>query len=474
MTPDQAQDLQQQIVAEQPSLFVRACPGAGKTRLVVDRFLLVGQAGSHVAVLSFTNKAADEIADRSSHHGDPRLVGFPNFVGTFDRLLATFIVRPFGQLGGPIQIVDSWESVDTFVRAAGIQREISLDHFEISPNGVLRFDPRNDAPRLNEQDRARVERIAERQRRRLRRSSRKICALAATLRDGPPDHAVNDPDDDGDPVHLLSYPGQLGAAIGERFADVVDTSGISRNEAVVLAHRANTAARVVGAGAKRTSSILAAFARANHRLQDRRLSPVERHRELGAIDRLLLRFVGADTAEWTTRDAIDRHGVDETWLRSAAMEMVSTMATLDIEEDCDHWTGALRASLRRAGEPRGLRTKSPNVFLKTPKTATGKSAAWLTGATTGVGIRHSTIHAAKGTETDAVLTVIPRDQGQDRRTADLIQAWKNGRDCEPRRVLFVAITRARRLSALAIPQAHLQDVQAILATNDVTTEVHDL
>lgn len=572
MTPDQAQDLQEQIVVEQPNLFVRACPGAGKTRLVVNRFLRVARAGGHIAVLSFTNKAADEIAARSSHHGDPRLVGFPNFVGTFDRFLATFIVRPFGQLDGPIQIVDSWESVDAVVRTAGIQGEISLDHFEISPDGVLRFDRRNEHPRLNEQTRARVERIAAHQRERLIskgyltcddartyalrlirdhevigrllrsrfaeivvdeaqdcsraellileelhdaglplvmvadpnqaiyewrdadvnqlehvaqrlvnreltgnwRSSRKICALAATLRDGPPDHAVNDPDDDGDPVHLLSYAGQLGMAIGERFADLVDTSGISRNEAVVLAHRANTAARAVGAGAKRTASILAAFARAGHRLQDRRLSPVERQRELDAIDRLLLRFIGADTAEWTTRDAIDRHGVDETWLRSAAIEVVNTMATQDIEEDCDHWTDALRASLRRVGAPRGLSTKSPNVFLKTPNSAKGRSVAWLIGATKGVGILHSTIHAAKGTEEDAVLTVIPRDQGQDRRTADLIQAWENGRDCEPRRVLFVAITRARRLSALAIPQAHLEGLQAILAQNNVTTEVHEL
>ena len=571
MTPDQAQAVQQQIVAEQPNLFVRACPGAGKTRLVVDRFLRVTQAGGHVAALSFTNKAADEIANRSSQHGDPSLVGFPHFVGTFDRFLATFIVRPFGQLGGPIQIVDSWESLDAVVRAKGIQGEISLDHFEISPDGVLRFDPPNDAPGLNQQTRARVERIAARQREQLInkgyltcddaktyalrlireheaigrllrsrfaevvvdeaqdcsktellileelhdagvplvmvadpnqaiyewrdadvnqleqvaqrlanrtltgnwRSSRKICALAATLRDGPPDHAVNDPNDDGDSILLLSYPSRLDQAVGERFADIVDLRGISRNEAVVLAHRANTAARAVGAGSKRTTSILTAFARAGHRLKDPRVSPIERERELAVVDRLLLRFVGADTAGWTTRDAIDRHGVDETWLRSAAMELVNTMASLDIAADCDHWRDALRASLHRAGAPRGLKAKSPNVFLRTPPSAKGQSVAWLTGATKGLGIRHSTIHAAKGTEADAVLTVIARDQGQDKRTADLIQAWTQGRDCEPRRVLFVAITRARRLAALAIPREHLGEVEAMLMANDVTVAEHE-
>ena len=149
------------------------------------------------------------------------------------------------------------------------------------------------------------------------------------------------------------------------------------------------------------------------------------------------------------------------------------MAFLNIDADCDHWTEALRASLLRAGAPRGLKAKSPNVFLKTPSSAKGRSVAWLTGATKGVGIRHSTIHAAKGTEADAVLSVIARDQGQDTRTAQLIQAWENGTDCEPRRVLFVAVTRARRLAALAIPQAHLEDVQAILGQNDITPEVHE-
>ena len=180
MTPDQAREQQQRVVAEQPNLFVRACPGAGKTRLVVDRFLRATHAGHHVAVLSFTNRAADEIADRSSQQGDPKVVGFPNFVGTFDRFVSTFIVRPFGQLGGPIQIVESWESLGAVVRAKGIQGEISLDHFEISPDGVIRFEPRNGAPSLDEQTRARMESIAARQRKELANKGYLTCDDAKT------------------------------------------------------------------------------------------------------------------------------------------------------------------------------------------------------------------------------------------------------------------------------------------------------
>lgn len=572
MTPDQAREQQQQVIDDQPDLFVSACPGAGKTRTVVDRFLRVAHTVGHVAVLSFTNKAADEITQRCSSQGVPELVGFPNFVGTFDRFLATFVVRPFGRLGGPIQIVESWESLGAVVRARGLRGEISLDHFEISPDGVMRFEPHHGAPRLDEQFRERVERIAEHRRRELRakgyltcddakeyalrllrdhqviarllghrfaeivvdeaqdcsvtellilealhnagvplvvvadpsqaiygwrdadveqleslaerleprvltgnwRSSAKICALAATLRHGPPDHAIADPNDGGEPVHVLCYSSWPDPTIGQEFVELVDSYGISRSESVVLAHAEATAARVVGASVNRTSSVLASFARAGQRLRDPGLSPVERQRELYAVERLLLHFVGAETEGWTTRDAVTRSGVDDSWLRLAAMEVINTMAPLDIDSDCDSWTEALRRCLSRIGAPRPLKAKSPNVFLKTPPSAKGHSVASLIGVTSRLPVRFSTIHAAKGSEADAVLTVIARDRGTGSRTADLIDAWKNGRHFEPLRVLFVAITRARRLSVLAVPQAHGGDVRAILTANGISPEVRQL
>ena len=572
MTPEQAREQQQQVIDDQPNLFVRACPGAGKTRTVVDRFLRVANTVGHVAVLSFTNKAADEITQRCGRQGVPELVGFPNFVGTFDRFLATFVVRPFGQLGGPIQIVESWESLGAVVRAKGLRGEISLDHFEISPDGVMRFEPRQGGPNLDRQVRMRVERIAGHRRRELRakgyltcddakeyalrlvrehqvigrllgnrfaeivvdeaqdcsitellilealhdagvplvvvadpsqaiygwrdadvkqlerlaqrlrprgltgnwRSSKKICAFAAALRDGPADHAVADPNDDGIPVHLLGYPDWPDFAIGQEFVDLVDRHGISRSESVVLAHAADIAARVVGASGKRTSSILASFARAGQRLRDPGVSPLERQRELLVVERLLLRFVGVDTEGWTTRDAVVRSGVDESWLRLAAMDVLNTMAPLDIDAACDHWTEALHGCLSRIGAPLRLKAKSPRTFLKTPASAKGSSVASLIGATRRLDVRFSTIHAAKGTEADAALTVVARDRGSVSRTADLIDAWKNGKNCEPLRVLFVAITRARRLAVLAIPRAHLGDVRAILADNNISAAVQEL
>jgi DNA helicase-2/ATP-dependent DNA helicase PcrA len=160
-TVEDALSRQAEVVGCDSDLFVHACPGAGKTRTVVDRFMRVATevAPRGVAVLSFTNRASDEVSQRCSRTGHPRLVGFPNFVGTFDRFIATFIVRPFGALGGPIRIVASWDSLDISVPGQG-GPPVSLDHFEASADGILRYLPRPLDPVLNQAQTATREWVA--------------------------------------------------------------------------------------------------------------------------------------------------------------------------------------------------------------------------------------------------------------------------------------------------------------------------
>lgn len=572
MTPEQAREEQRAVVDHAPNIVVRACPGAGKTRVAVDRFLRVAREEGPVAVISFTNRAADEIAARSSDHRDPALVQFPNFIGTFDRFVASFIVRPFGKLGGPIQIVDSWATLDAVVRSRGLRGEISLDHFEVSPDGVVRYQRNPADPRVDDAVRSQVETNARRTRdelinrgyltcddakryalrllgeheiiaRLLRerfreiivdeaqdcsttelrilgelhdagvplvvvadpnqaiygwrdadidefenlaerlesiqltgnwRNSSKICSLAATLRSGPADHAIDDPDDARGPIRLVGYSGAPTRDIGDWFAHLAEQSDIPRNEAIVLAHRAATAARVAGASSTQAGSRLATFARAGHRLREPGLSPTERKREVATIERHLLRFVGVETQGLTTRDAIEQGGVDITWLRSAAIEVMRTMASLDFEMPCDDWADHLRRGLRRAGAMGKLKPASPKVFLKTPQSAKGTTVATLVGAQRATGLRSSTIHAAKGTEVDAAIVVVDRDRGQSTRTRDLLDDWESGTVGEPQRVLYVGITRSRYLCALAVPAEHLCQVKSILDAGGVVVDVAEL
>lgn len=90
---------QQNVIEHAGAAFVTACPGAGKTRTMVER---ARQLLNHpddrrgVAFLSFTNAAVDELEARLRAFGVLPAPLFPSFIGTFDRFLWQFLIAPFG------------------------------------------------------------------------------------------------------------------------------------------------------------------------------------------------------------------------------------------------------------------------------------------------------------------------------------------------------------------------------------------
>ncbi|WP_405699245.1 UvrD-helicase domain-containing protein [Streptomyces sp. NBC_01383] len=91
---------------------VEACPGAGKTRTIIDRHLnrpLALRQGR--AVVSFTRAASAEIARRCADAGRPALAAYPHFIGTFDNFLWTHIVRPHiaSPTGQTWRRLESWD-----------------------------------------------------------------------------------------------------------------------------------------------------------------------------------------------------------------------------------------------------------------------------------------------------------------------------------------------------------------------------
>jgi DNA helicase-2/ATP-dependent DNA helicase PcrA len=85
---------QQALVDAAGDTFVEACPGAGKTRAIVARFIRRGleEPRKGIALLSFTNAAIDEARRRCL--GRPRLLDPPHFVGTLDGFINRFITSP--------------------------------------------------------------------------------------------------------------------------------------------------------------------------------------------------------------------------------------------------------------------------------------------------------------------------------------------------------------------------------------------
>ncbi|MCF2521658.1 ATP-dependent helicase [Bradyrhizobium sp. G127] len=133
-------DEQTRIIHHDGSAFISACPGAGKTRVLVERarFLSADQAaGRGVAFLSFTIAAVSELEDRLRHEGLLETPVFPHFIGTFDAFLWQFLISPFGVPGcvvRPRLIPDKDQrSIQPFAAA----RALPLECFDRSTGNAI-------------------------------------------------------------------------------------------------------------------------------------------------------------------------------------------------------------------------------------------------------------------------------------------------------------------------------------------------
>jgi DNA helicase-2/ATP-dependent DNA helicase PcrA len=93
---------QERVIGHGGSAFISACPGAGKTRVLVERArrLLTGVGiGKGIAFLSFTRAAVSEFEQRLKNEGVLPSPAFPHFIGTFDSFLWQFLIAPFGVPG---------------------------------------------------------------------------------------------------------------------------------------------------------------------------------------------------------------------------------------------------------------------------------------------------------------------------------------------------------------------------------------
>lgn len=75
------------------SLLIQAGPGSGKTRSIVVRYIERAKTEDRgIALLSFTQRAVREVRERCASH--PEHINSPNFLGTFDDFIRTFITTP--------------------------------------------------------------------------------------------------------------------------------------------------------------------------------------------------------------------------------------------------------------------------------------------------------------------------------------------------------------------------------------------
>ena len=147
MTPDDSYTSEQLgLIGYSGGVFVDACPGAGKTQTIVERFVSRPHADNRrgLALISFTNAAVDEVRRRCSAHQD--LLKSPNFVGTIDSFINRFITAPVyaSRFQQAPTFKDSWEDSSHSAFQAGLSNtRFELHWFSFSADGTARFDAAN-------------------------------------------------------------------------------------------------------------------------------------------------------------------------------------------------------------------------------------------------------------------------------------------------------------------------------------------
>lgn len=128
------------IIDHAGDAFVQACPGAGKTRTLVERARRALRGAGDVrgvAFLSFTNAAVNELETRLRGFGVLPTPLFPSFIGTFDRFLWQFLIAPFGVDGcdkNPRLVPDkeNWE-----VRPFDTAQPLTLKCFDRQTGAII-------------------------------------------------------------------------------------------------------------------------------------------------------------------------------------------------------------------------------------------------------------------------------------------------------------------------------------------------
>lgn len=571
----QALAAQQRLATADSPFAVIACPGAGKTRLIVERHLtrpVPVRKGR--AITSFTRVAATEIHRRCATAGRHDLADHPHFIGTLDTFLWLHLVRPFLPPDRTWHRLESWRDAPTARTTFTCDKQphnladIDFDYdpttntWTARPTGAAR---RTDLPtwwdRQAVRKRGELERLGYLTGAELRahayhnltthaaklrtllpakyaelivdeaqdcspadlhiltrlheaglplvivadpdqaiygfrgaitdalntlatrldrrdlthnwRSTTVICALAATLRTDPPgripDSAVADHRDAPHP--MLIYTSNDRDAITADFINYAAKIGIDAGGCLVLSYARGTLPKTYTGPAKPPNGRTAALAWAVGIITEYPTTHAPmRKRAHDVLARTVLRWWYPDGDDLTVTETLATHNLDPANFERLLHRVATAMPTLD--QRMSTWVPAATAALDQS--PPAVGAVRSRARLRCPQANRGaRSVAGLPPtAAAGPTPRLSTVHQAKGDQAEAVLLLMPPSQSTDR----TLMTWQTGQalnseDAEAIRVVYVAVTRARRLLALAVPAAHVDQLRSHLERHEVPTEL---
>jgi superfamily I DNA/RNA helicase len=308
------------------------------------------------------------------------------------------------------------------------------------------------------------------------RSSSNICQLAATLRAREePDVALGANRDIETPIQIMEYGASIQTSIGQSFVALALEQGISIDQTYILSHGRSAAIRASGKSRGTSNSVAktAQMAVAVGSYWSSAGSNKTREYALRTVEKLILQLMGMIEDDEPVSKAIERNNLNERELRRMALALLTSLP-----KTCDHtvegrveWLQALHAAteLLDLELPQGQTVRS--FFSNRGKTDWSRV---LQGGEQQNSLPCATVHEAKGREYDAVCFVIQPNRAPQNYTEQLFNAWDGRESDEAKRVAYVAITRAKKLAAIAVPSAYVERLTAILDAAGVQWERHDL
>jgi superfamily I DNA/RNA helicase len=291
------------------------------------------------------------------------------------------------------------------------------------------------------------------------RSSPAICGLVDSLRSTPDqDNPVGEHALEEEPVHIVTF--QQPSEVHTKVAAILDESDTQSSDAIVLAHALATCRRATGGqgSAKWSGNRLVRFASAVDDIQNDSSTAVRRQNALRSFQRNLYEIAGAGLSE---ADYLEQVEATERTLRETCLR-IATSFNPPFESKPSKFKTELvdkLANLQYLGCDLSKLRKPPGD--KWPTTPPRPESDALS---------YSTIHGFKGLQKEAVILVIPK--AADQNVEDGTQYWLSNTSGEARRVLYVGVSRAKRLLILAIHKDRCDPITQRLASDRVPHTIH--
>jgi len=293
------------------------------------------------------------------------------------------------------------------------------------------------------------------------RSSRIICKTAATMRGRvQPDLAVGIHRDVDFPIHIIPYDKTAKSSIGSKFVDIANGLEVHPSNCIVLAHKRNLARQASGhpSFAASSSGKLARLAQAAVQFHAPAASGRQRETAVKVVIRVIMAIEGQPEADVAALRLLSVSTELNREYRRKAIEILCALPPSSSPEKLDHWMETARSIVEKTV------TIGVAQTIKQCMAARGDWNQPLLSSQVIAPIQYATVHEAKGHDFDGVCLVLDSDSRQ------AIGDWAN-RDSacsEGLRVLYVGVTRAKKLLAIALPTNLVDQVKEILRSGDVS------